>query len=66
MGLYIGSQHNLWICHDLAYLLVGFHYLFGIVVCLIIRLSGHDEHDLITAAQVKEIEDAHLRRSQTV
>jgi cytochrome o ubiquinol oxidase subunit I len=32
----------------------------AIVVCLIIRLSGEDEHDVITAAQVKEMEAARL------
>lgn len=34
----------------------------AIIACLIIRLSGDDEHEIITVAQVKEIEAAHLRR----
>jgi cytochrome o ubiquinol oxidase subunit 1 len=38
----------------------------GIVVCLIIRLSGKDEHELITEAQVKEIESKHLKRFEIV
>lgn len=29
----------------------------AIVICLIIRLSGEDEHEIITAEQVKEIEE---------
>lgn len=35
----------------------------GILVCLIIRLSSKDEHMLITAEQVKQIEDAHRKES---
>jgi cytochrome o ubiquinol oxidase subunit 1 len=38
----------------------------AIIVCLIIRLSGKDEFEIITADQVKEIEDAHLRRQEAV
>ena len=38
----------------------------GIVACLIIRLSGNDEHEIITAAEVKEMEAARLRRQQAV
>lgn len=30
----------------------------GIITCLIIRLSGKDEHEVITAAQVKKMEEA--------
>jgi len=37
----------------------------AIIVCLIIRLSGEDEHDVITAAQVKEMEAARLRSQTT-
>ncbi len=36
----------------------------GIVVCLIVRLSGTDEHELITAAEVERIEMASLGRRQ--
>lgn len=39
--------------------------LIAIIVCLIIRLSGGDEHELITAAQVEEMEAARLRRLET-
>ncbi len=35
----------------------------GIVVLLILRLSGHDEHDVITVAEVKKMEAAHGRGS---
>jgi len=38
----------------------------GVITCLIVRLSGEDEHELISAAQVKEIEADCLRRSQIV
>ena len=37
----------------------------AIVACLIIRLSGKDEHEIITAAQVKEMEAARLRRHES-
>jgi len=33
----------------------------GLVVFLIIRLSGPDEHDIIPASEVKKIEEAHQR-----
>lgn len=65
MGLYIGILSLVfgfamtWYIFWLA--LVS---IFGIVVCLIIRLSGTDEHDVITAEQVKEMEAAHLRRQE--
>lgn len=36
----------------------------GIVISAIIQLSGNDEHDLITAAEVQAIEEASLRRSK--
>lgn len=36
----------------------------GIITCLIIRLSGKDPHDLITAQEVQQIEEEHLKRSQ--
>lgn len=38
----------------------------GIVVCLTIRLSGDDEHDTITAAEVKKIEAEYSKRQQYV
>jgi cytochrome o ubiquinol oxidase subunit 1 len=65
MGLYIGALslvfgfamtwHIFW--------LAGVSIV-GIIACLIIRLSGTDEHEIITAEQVKEIEAAHLRRQE--
>lgn len=36
----------------------------AIIACVIIRLSGKDEHELITASQVKEIESEIRRRQQ--
>jgi len=63
MGLYIGilslifgfamTWHIMWL------VILSF---IGIVVCVVIRLSGTDEHDLITAAQVKAMEES---RSKT-
>jgi cytochrome o ubiquinol oxidase subunit I len=38
----------------------------AIIACLIIRLSGKDEHEIITAAQVKEIEEEHLRSQEAL
>jgi cytochrome o ubiquinol oxidase subunit 1 len=40
--------------------------LIGVLVCLIIRLSGKDEHDILTAAQVKAIEDEHSTRRKII
>lgn len=63
MGLYIGilsllfgfamTWHIFWLA------IASF---IGITLCLIIRLSGEDEHDIITAAEVEEIETKRLRR----
>lgn len=63
MGLYIGTfsmifgfamtWHIFWLA------IVSF---IAILACLIIRLSGKDEHEIITAAQVKKIEAEHIRR----
>jgi cytochrome o ubiquinol oxidase subunit 1 len=57
MGLYIGAfslvfgfamtWHIFWL---------GIASFAAILVCMIIRLSGKDEHDLIPASEVKEIE----------
>lgn len=65
MGLYIGifslifgfamTWHIFWLA------IVSFG---GIVICLIIRLSGKDEHDLITGAEVKEMEAARTRSQE--
>ncbi len=66
MGLYIGifslifgfamTWHIWWLA------IVSF---VSILVCVIIRLSGEDEHEIITVAQVKEIEAAHARRMKS-
>ena len=40
--------------------------LVAIIISLIIRLSGEDEHDLIPASQVKAMEAAHLKRHHSV
>lgn len=63
MGLYIGllslffgfamTWHIWWLA------IASFA---GLVVCMIIRLSGDDEHVLIPAAKVKEMEEARLLR----
>lgn len=36
--------------------------LIGIIACVIIRLSGKDEHELIPAQKIKELEALHLNR----
>lgn len=62
MGMFIGIFSLIfgfamtWMIWWLA--IVGFG---AIVICLIIRLSGHDELEIIPASQVKEMETAHLR-----
>jgi cytochrome o ubiquinol oxidase subunit 1 len=40
--------------------------LIGIIICLIIRLSKHDKHDILTAAEVKKIEDEYSRRNKAL
>lgn len=65
MGLYIGilslifgfgmTWHMFWLA-ILCFI--------GIVVCLIIRLSGKEEFDIITAEQVREMEQSYLRRPE--
>lgn len=62
MGFYIGmlsmifgfaiTWHIMWLT------LASF---IGIIICLVIRLSGDDEHDIIPAEQVKAIEAAHIK-----
>jgi cytochrome o ubiquinol oxidase subunit I len=66
MGLYIGilslifgfamTWHIFWLA------ILSF---IGIVVCMIIRLSGTDEHDIIKAADVKKMDEARVRRDHT-
>ncbi|CUI16298.1 Ubiquinol oxidase subunit 1 [Candidatus Protochlamydia naegleriophila] len=63
MGFYIGvlsfifgfaMTWHIWWLAALGFL--------GIVICLIIRLSKEDEHELITAEEVKATETTHVRR----
>ncbi|MBA3957118.1 MAG: cytochrome o ubiquinol oxidase subunit I [Parachlamydiaceae bacterium] len=62
MGFYIGAFSLLfgfamtWHMFWLAVL-----SLIAIVVCMIIRLSGKDEHDLITAEEVKKMEKERVK-----
>lgn len=63
MGFYIGVISLVFgfamIWHIFWLALISF---IAIITCIIIQLSGKkDEHDTITAAQVKEIEEAHIR-----
>jgi cytochrome o ubiquinol oxidase subunit I len=46
----------------IAWLAIG--SLVGIIVCAIIRLSRKDEHQTITAAEVKKIEEKNIKRPQ--
>ena len=69
MGLFIGlfslvfgfamTWHIIWLA------IIG---MIGIIVCLIIRLSGKDDHSIITAAEVIEIEKkyANLKGFKTI
>lgn len=67
MGMYIGI-----LCLSLGFALTWHIYwlsivcFIGIILCLIIRLSGKDEHELITKEQVKELETARLRSIEAV
>jgi cytochrome o ubiquinol oxidase subunit 1 len=65
MGLYIGIASLIlgfamtWHLYWLAIL-----SLFAVVVCVIIRLSSEDEFEHISAAEVKAIEEEHIRRQK--
>jgi cytochrome o ubiquinol oxidase subunit 1 len=65
MGLYLGLFSVLfgfamtWHIFWLAVI-----SLLAIIICLIIRLSGKDEHEIIPAAEVREIEAKHLKEFQ--
>lgn len=65
MGLYIGALSLIFgfafTWHIMWLVILSF---LGIVVCLIIRLSGKDEHEVITAAQVEKMEAENLLRRQ--
>lgn len=63
MGMYIGILSLIfgfamtWYIYWLAIISLA-----GIIACIIIRLSGEDEHILITAAEVKKMDEAYKRR----
>lgn len=67
MGVYIGIFSMIFgfamIWHILWLSIVSF---IAIIACLIIRLSGEDEHDVIPAAEVEKMENARLQRHKTV
>lgn len=66
MGLYIGLFSFVFgfaMTWHIWWLAIG--SFIAIALCMIIRLSGEDEHEVITVAQVKEIEAAHLRRMKS-
>lgn len=66
MGLYIGilslifgfamTWHIFWLA------IASF---IGIVICMIIRLSGTDEHEIIKAETVRKMDEARVRRDKT-
>lgn len=65
MGLYIGIGSLLFgfaaVWHITWLAVVS---LIAIIVCMIIRLSSKDEHQLITAAELKEMEAQNLLRNK--
>ncbi|EFB40813.1 MULTISPECIES: cytochrome o ubiquinol oxidase subunit I [Parachlamydia] len=67
MGLYIGVLSLIFGFAMTWYISwLAITSLIGIVACVITRLSSEDEHEVITAAQVKQMEDAHLRELNAV
>jgi cytochrome o ubiquinol oxidase subunit 1 len=66
MGIYIGALSLIFgfaMTWDIFWLaIVSF---MGIIACMVIRLSGKDEHQIIPAAEVKKIEAEHARRLKT-
>jgi len=66
IGMYIGGLSLIFGFGMVWYIwwLVILSFI-AILICAIIRLSSKDEHELITAQQVKEIEDEHLRRMKS-
>lgn len=62
MGIYIGILSLIFGIAMTWYIIwLAIVSFVAIIVCLIIRLSGKDEHDLIPAAQVKQMETARLK-----
>ncbi len=62
MGFYIGMFSLVFgfaMVWHMWWLAIG--GLIGIMIGLIIRLSGKDEHEIITAKQVQEIEHAYVK-----
>ncbi len=63
MGLYIGALSTiLGFCLTWHIFWLALLAFVGIVLCLIIRLSGKDIHDTIPAAEVKKMEDAYRKK----
>ena len=62
MGMYIGMLSLVFgfcmVWHIFWLALISF---IAIIACVIIRLSGNDPHEVITAAEVKRIEDDYRR-----
>lgn len=65
MGFFIGILSIIFgfamIWHIWWLAIIGF---IGIVACMIIRLSGKDEHDNIPAEEVRKIDESYLSRRQ--
>jgi cytochrome o ubiquinol oxidase subunit 1 len=60
MGLYIGILSFIFGFAMTWYITwLAIASFIGIILCLIIRLSGEDEHEVITAEEVKAMERAH-------
>lgn len=66
MGLYIGALSLIFgfamVWHIYWLAIVS---LIAVIACLIVRLSGKDEHDLIPADEVKAMEAARIKREAT-
>lgn len=62
MGVYVGA-----LCVAFGFAMTWHIFWLAIIsftaigICVIIRLSGKDEHEVIPAEQVKKMEEAHLR-----
>jgi cytochrome o ubiquinol oxidase subunit 1 len=67
MGLYLGLLSLIFgfamVWHIWWLAVAGF---VGIIACMIIRLSGEDEHMLISAAEVEQIEQSYARRQEAL
>ena len=67
LALYIGSLSLFFGFAMIWYLwwmaIISF---IGIITCLIIRLSSEDKHDILTAAQVKQIEETYAKKKGVI